>query len=153
MKLFPAVASVFLLASFVGGILPAGPFDLDPAESIDSAVHQITAIAAGQVVNFALQKATGDPTIFSLTDPANYAKQLFEQEVDNGGLPPNPNITYYNTLRIDWNVPGALAVSILDAGSSFDGMAPVPLPAAAILFGTGLIGVLGVARRKLFALS
>lgn len=109
--------------------------------------------AAGQVVNFALQKATGTPTIYSLADVNDYADKLFEQVVNNG-QPPNPSsiVTYFNTLRIDWNnIPGAFSVSILDAGSAYDGMTPIPLPPAALLFGTALIGLIVIARRSLFA--
>ncbi len=109
------------------------------------------AFAAGQVVNFALQKV-GNGDIFSLADPADYADKIFLHLVDNSPQIPTPNVSaYYNTLIINWNeVPGKFSVSIAHVGSAFDGVAPVPIPSAALLFGTGLIGLIAIARRSVF---
>ena len=61
--------------------------------------------------------------------------------------PPIDTPAYYNGLV---NAPTMMPVSIPShtlPGSSF-GQAAVPAPAAVWLFGTGLLGLVGIARRK-----
>ena len=121
-----------------------------------STVTGSASFAAGQVVNFALKNG---PSVFSIADPiTDYADLTFDTEVTGGG-PPNPNVTpYFNSLTIDWNeanigtgIPGLFVTStFLNAGFNNDGFAPVPLPATALLFGTGLTGLIGIARKSFF---
>ena len=104
---------------------------------------------AGDVVNFALHNNVFG-TNYSIAE--GYGTLDFAQEV-TGSSTVNPNVTpYFNTLQIVWNsIPYlTLGVTFLDAGADFDGLAPVPIPTAALLFGTGLIGLIGIARRSLF---
>lgn len=107
----------------------------------------------GDVVNFSLGNNAG--IIFSITDPADYVDKNFEQEI-TGEIPSPSVFPYFNTLNIDWDESessGALiaAASILDDGPQFNGVAPAPLPISALLFGSGLIGLVGIARRSLFS--
>ena len=104
---------------------------------------------AGDQVNFALHNNVFG-TNYSIAE--GYGTLDFAQEV-TGSSTVNPNVTpYFNTLQIVWNsIPYlTLGVTFLDAGADFDGLAPVPIPTAALLFGTGLIGLIGIARRSLF---
>ena len=65
-------------------------------------------------------------------------------------LPPLSN-EYFNTLSLRWDLPGfgIASIQVFNAGSNNDGFQQsIPIPAAALLFGTGLAGLVGVARRK-----
>ena len=122
-----------------------------------STVSGSASFTAGQVVNFALRNG---PSIFSIADTVtDFADLTFDTEVLGGGVP-NPNVTpYFNSLTIDWNeanigtgIPGLfVTTTFLNAGFNNDGFAPVPIPTTALLFATGLIGLIGIARRGLFA--
>ena len=53
----------------------------------------------------------------------------------------------------DWDGDGTLGGKMIDGAfpgfsANFDFVAPIPVPAAVWLFGSGLIGLVGVARRK-----
>ncbi len=124
-----------------------GPFGFG-----STSVSGTTTFLAGQVVDFALSNGTD---VFSISDPlVDYADLTFDTPI-TGGVP-DP---YYNSLTINWNsanigpgLPGLFTTAtFLNAGGNADGFAPVPIPPAALLFGSGLIGLIGIARRSLFA--
>lgn len=103
----------------------------------------------GDIVNFALKQNFGSGDIFSIAD--GFGTLEFLDQVSGSGVNPGILIPYFNTLEISWNIPSLnFGLSILDAGSQFDGLTVVPIPPAALLFGTGLIGLIGIARRSLF---
>jgi len=116
----------------------------------------------GDVVNFALRNrgldntfGTGDDLIYSILDPADYANQTYLLAIAPS-YSQNPVVSspYYRSLLLTWDLDlNGLAdtgfdLSVTTPLSSYDGMAPVPLPAAAWLFGSGLLGLAAWARRR-----
>ena len=115
----------------------------------------------GTVVDFTLRNkgadgifGTSDDSYFRLSDTADYADQFYFGPI-NPAKSRNPvtSETYYRRLILTWDPDhdGKSDFSVvLRAWNSSDGMAPapVPVPAAAWLFGSGLIGLMAVIRRK-----
>lgn len=58
----------------------------------------------------------------------------------------SPEGDLYNTVFIEWDQGGSFLLSVGSADSD-DNVAPVPLPAAAWLLGSGLFGLIGIRRR------
>ena len=114
----------------------------------------------GDTVNFALRNrgldnmfGTGDDLIYSILDPADYANQTYLLDIAPS-YSQNPVVSspYYRSLILTWDLDlngvadTGFNLSVTTPLSSYDGMAPVPLPAAAWLFGSAL-GVMGWMRR------
>ena len=120
--------------------------------------------AGGTVVDFALRNkgadgifGTSDDSYFRLSDAGNYADQIYFGPI-NPAQSRNPvtGETYYRKLVLAWDLDhdGKMDFSVvLKTKKSFDGMAPapVPVPAAMWLFGSGLIAMASVVRRKRLA--
>lgn len=103
----------------------------------------------GDIVDFALKQNFGSEDIFSIAE--GFGTLEFFNQVSGSGVNPAVLIPYFNTLEISWNIPSLnFGLSILDGVGQFDGLTVVPIPPAALLFGTGLIGLIGIARRSLF---
>ncbi len=110
----------------------------------------------GTLVDFALRNnQTGD--IFSISDAADYANQYYSFPIaPSQSVNPQVTFPYYSTLILYWDLdhngwnqtidPG---ITITQALNTYDGMAPapVPLPAAAWLFSTGLVGLVRIGRK------
>ena len=106
---------------------------------------------AGEIVNFALRVGGTGGSIYLMSSQPVSSLNFFQQVL--GAPSPTPTGgAFYNTLTINWvglSSPLTFASSVVDVGSSLDGGRPVPIPAAAWLFGTGLIGLVVLARRNL----
>jgi hypothetical protein len=115
----------------------------------------------GTVVDFALRNkgadgifGTSDDSYFRLSDAGDYVDQFYFGPI-NPAKSRNPvtGETYYRRLVLAWDLDhdGKTDFSVvLKAGKSFDGMAPapVPVPAAAWLFGSGFTAMALVVRRR-----
>lgn len=119
----------------------------------------IGTVDGGALVDFAIQSISNPVIIHSLTSAVSPSSVLALTTFSGPSLSgqeqvPNPVGDYYNTIDIKWYVNGGLGVPFEvvfgNAGPTNDGFAAVPLPPAALLFGTGLIGLIGIARRRFF---
>ena len=121
-------------------------------------IANTTAINGGALVDFAIQNITNTSQVFSLTNPGTglttVTASLTGPSLAGSEQVPAVVGDYYNTLTLQWTVFGTLFnIQVLNAGagaSGNDGFAAVPLPPAVLLFGTGLIGLIGIARRSFF---
>jgi hypothetical protein len=113
----------------------------------------------GSLVDFALRNdQTG--MIFTIADPADYANQIYSFPIDpSHAVIPLMTTPYYSTLAIQWDLDGNGFNPFQDAGltvtyavNPYDGMAPapVPIPTSMLMFGTGLIGFVGMSRQRIF---
>lgn len=115
-------------------------------------VSDVTALAGGSLVDFAIQDQSNPANVFSLTDPS---PNVVVATLSGPNLTGNEEVpavvpAYYNTLDLVWTIGGNLFnVQVLNAGPNTDGFAAIPIPPAVFLFGSGLIGLIGIARRKL----
>jgi hypothetical protein len=113
----------------------------------------------GSWINFALRYHSSG-NIYSIANPADYANQLYLNPIDpSHSMNPVVSSTYYNTLVLEWDLNGNgfnpfydAGITITQALNPYDGMAPapVPIPAAILLFGTGLMSIFGLSRRRVF---
>ncbi len=150
----------------IDGTLPLGAFDFGFVTG--SSYTRITSINGsytfngGDIVDFALRNrgadtmfGTADDLIYSISNPLDYANQTYLGLI-NPSFSQNPVVSsaYYRSLTISWDLDRN---GIMDTGFdlvattpliSYDGMAPVPLPAAAWLFGSGLLGIGTLMRRR-----
>jgi len=116
----------------------------------------------GDVVDFALRNrgsdntfGTGDDVLYSISDPLDYANQTYLLAIaPSNSQNPVVSSPYYRSLLLTWDLDlngfadTGFDLSVTTPLSSYDGMAPVPLPAAVWLFGSGLLALAGVTRRK-----
>jgi hypothetical protein len=121
----------FVLSASVGNLVPAGPIiDGDHYFAREFSINLVRpsgTVFAGD----ALPGAPPSYNLFSLYSAAT-----------------NPNGQFrlvFSSSHGDHVVIGNLTSLTLSAG----GVAPVPVPAAVYLFGTGLLGLVGLARRKM----
>jgi hypothetical protein len=120
---------------------PAGPASVFGSYSFEG----------GTLVNFAL-RSNSSGLIYSIADPVDYADQLYQTPIDpSHSSNPPVSFTYYNSLRLEWDLDlngvGDAGYTLTTANDPFDGLAPVPLPASFLLFGSGLAG-LGAAWKR-----
>lgn len=118
----------------------------------------------GDIVDFALRSrgsdamfGTGDDVIYSISNPLDYADQIY-MGVIAASYSQNPVVSsdYYKTLKVQWDLnqdgtpDTGFALAVSTSPGSKDGMAPapVPLPAAMWLFGSGLLGLISVVSRR-----
>jgi hypothetical protein len=145
------------VARYDFGFVSAGVFNpIALSPSGPASLFGTATFAGGSLVDFALRDnlALGGPSVFSISDPVDYADQVYLDPI-NPSWSKNPVVstTYYHTLVLQWDLdrngftlsdPG---LTMTFAVNPWDGMlpvgAPVPLPAAAWLFGAGLAGLSG----------
>ena len=124
---------------------------VDGGGTFSEIVSGVTALAGGTFIDFAIKDNT-TMAVSSLTMP-NFAviTGTFDTEVPSTSaqVPSLPTGSYFNTLNLLWTVGGInVSAQFLNAGANVDGFQPVPIPSAALLFGTGIIGLIAFARRK-----
>jgi len=145
-----SVDGTFPISQYDFGFLTGSTFT-----SITSTIDWSWTFNGGDVVDFALRnKTTSD--IYDIASPLDYANQIYSLPIDPS-LSQNPVVSspYFHGLTIAWDLnhdgtvdPGfGFAITPL---YSNDGMMPtvVPLPAAAWLFGSGLLGLGALTRRR-----
>lgn len=158
--------NVTVKVKVVDGTIPLGQYDFGfvtggSYKKITSTSGSYT-FQGGDLVDFALRDrgsdkkfGTGDDVIYSISNLVDYADQWYYLPIDPSySRHPVISSPYYHELVLAWDLNRD---GILDTGfdiaastplSSKDGVAPAPLPDAAWLFGSGLLGLIGVARRK-----
>lgn len=140
------------------GTLPLGRYDFGFVSGsaytmITSTVASYT-FAGGAVVDFALRD-TWTNTIYSISNPTNYATQLYLGTIAASNSQ-NPVVTsdYYRSLTLVWDLnkdgvaDTGFDIAISTPLLSTDGVAPVPVPAAIWLLGSGMVGLAGLGARR-----
>ncbi|MDL2123286.1 MAG: PEP-CTERM sorting domain-containing protein [Deltaproteobacteria bacterium] len=102
---------------------------------------------AGTVVDFALQQIAVPANVLKLSDgihPVN-----FQNPNNLTGIVEAPNwvTTWYDDADIIWSGGPLLSLEIITTGGDPDGIAPVPIPSAIMLLGSGLVGLVGFRKK------
>ncbi len=111
----------------------------------------------GDIIDFAIRNA-GNGAVYSLGDSngVNYATLVFSGDV-SASYAENPEriSDYWDTVNIRWGIPTGIDGvgtqnfdTAVARGGDGDGLAPVPEPATMSLLGMGVLGLLGLKRRK-----
>jgi hypothetical protein len=114
--------------------------------------------SGGSLVDFALRN-NQTSAIYTIADPADYANQVYLGPIDpSHSVNPQVADSYYNTLAIQWDLNGNGFNPLQDAGltltyavNPYDGMAPapVPIPTSMLMFGSGLVGFVGMSWNRI----
>lgn len=151
-----AVDATVPLSQYQFGFLTGSGFT-----SITSFIGSYT-FNGGDIVNFALRDrggdslfGTGDDIIYDMANALDYADQTYLIPIaPSYSQNPVVSTTYYKSLVLTWDLN---LDTVMDTGFnlsigtpvlSYDGVAPVPLPGAVWLFGTGLLALGTTARRR-----
>ena len=108
----------------IGGTVPTLGFNTEP-------------LLTGTLTEFGFPDAGGDPLEFLFTVTGGDAGDLYGGVGAVGGVIMSAT-GFGGSFDIDWS----------NTGSGVADVAPVPLPAALWLFGAGLMGLVGVSRRR-----
>lgn len=159
-------ANVTVDVTSIDGTLPLTEYDFGFVTG--SSYTKITSLAGkwifngGDIVDFALRNrgsdnifGTGDDVVYSISDPLDYANQTYLLAIaPSNSQNPVVSSPYYRSLLLTWDLDlngvadTGFDLSVTTPLLSYDGMTPVPLPAAVWLFGSGLLGLFGFARRR-----
>ncbi len=159
-------SNVSVSVTAVDGTLPLGVYDFGFLTG--TGYTKITSTAGsymfngGDIVDFALRNrgldtifGTADDLVYNMANPLDYANQIYLLEIaPSNSQNPVVSSPYYRSLALTWDLD---LNGVMDTGfnlavttslGSFDGMTPVPLPAAVWLFGSGLAALSVFRRRK-----
>ena len=100
-------------------------------------------LLTGDLTAFGFQDAGGDPLEFLFSVTGGDAADLY------GGIGSIGGILLVNVFDVTGAVfPGDFTFDFDGDGSASSNVAPIPLPAAVWMFGAGLLGLVGVARKR-----
>ena len=136
-----------LLSGFTFGQLSGGGFV--------PIISGVTPLAGGTLVDFAVRQDALPNAVASLTVPngATITGDLMGPIPFANSQSPVVGTDYYNSLTLvfsSFGLPFSIQVLNGNGVGGTDGFAAVPIPPAALLFGTGLIGLIGIARKSVF---
>jgi len=132
--------------------LPGFDFGQVVGGTFSQIIANSTVLQGGSLVDFAIQDQN-NLNVYSLINPGatGVTTTLSGMNLSGSEQVPASVGSYFNTLTMLWTIGQTSVpfnIQVLNAGANNDGFAAVPIPAAAVLFGTGLAGLVGIARRK-----
>lgn len=101
---------------------------------------------AGSVIDFAIKNLTEEKYLSS----HSYEVQFNSPNSGNGYYVEKPTwvTEWYDDFNIVWGTGTSLTIEVVSSDGDPDGFAAIPIPGTLWIFGSGLIGLVGI-RRKL----
>ena len=120
------------------------PFSMSDPYEFTSALLPSGQVQAGEVFYFRSSVNNASPNVF---DFPNFCTDLGETVIDSGNCNDIGLVSFALDSDGSWSIFGEQAFDV-GSGGQFTAIGAVPVPAAAWLFGSGMLGLMGFVRRR-----